>query len=171
LPADFICQSVPGIFPGELTVKTLPYPRALRAGLIVVAALVVASCSTADAGDPERLARLSQQLPPMSTESQEVSTCPASAGPANTLRLEGAQGESLRLAYFAGCGWKYLAVNREGVAAAGFSHTSFASRRAPDGSVLATREDPMTVFIDGPTGYTFAWTAESGWKFVGQLRP
>jgi hypothetical protein len=27
----------------------------------------------------------------------------------------------------------------------------------------------MAVFIDGPTGYTFAWTAEGGWKFVGHL--
>lgn len=139
-------------------------------GLIVVAAVAAVSCSTADAGDPERVARLIEQLPTPSTESQQVSTCPASEGPVNALRLEGAQGESLRLAYFAGCGWKYLAVNRDGVTRAGFSKTSFASRRAPDGSVLATREDPMTVFIDGPTGYTFAWTPEDGWKFVGQLQ-
>jgi hypothetical protein len=29
--------------------------------------------------------------------------------------------------------------------------------------------DPLTVFIDGPTGYTFVWTDTSGWKFVGYL--
>jgi hypothetical protein len=27
----------------------------------------------------------------------------------------------------------------------------------------------MAVFIDGPTGYTFAWNGDSGWKFVGQI--
>jgi hypothetical protein len=140
-------------------------------GLIVVASLAAVGCSTADAGDPERVASLIEKLPTPGIDSQAVLPCPASEGPANTLRLEGAQGESLRLAYFAGCGWKYLAVNRDGAAKAGFSKTSFAARRAPDGSVLATRQDPMTVFIDGPTGYTFAWTAEGKWEFVGQLRP
>jgi hypothetical protein len=37
----------------------------------------------------------------------------------------------------------------------------------------ATREqtgaDPLAVFVDGPTGYTFVYTAENGWKFVGYL--
>jgi hypothetical protein len=28
---------------------------------------------------------------------------------------------------------------------------------------------PMTVFIDGPTGYTCFWSRERGWKFVGRL--
>jgi hypothetical protein len=28
---------------------------------------------------------------------------------------------------------------------------------------------PTTVFIDGPTGYTYFWTPEIGWKFVGRV--
>ncbi|SAK67667.1 hypothetical protein AWB75_03257 [Caballeronia catudaia] len=30
-------------------------------------------------------------------------------------------------------------------------------------------ERPMTVFIDGPTGYTYVWMRDQGWKFVGRL--
>lgn len=29
--------------------------------------------------------------------------------------------------------------------------------------------DPVAVFVDGPTGYTFVWSADTGWKFVGPL--
>jgi hypothetical protein len=57
LPADFICQSYPDFSRGELTV-TIWYPHALRAvriGLIIVAALAGASCSTVAADYRERL--------------------------------------------------------------------------------------------------------------------
>ena len=30
-------------------------------------------------------------------------------------------------------------------------------------------ERPMTVFIDGPTGFTYVWTRDQGWKYVGRL--
>ncbi|SAK64061.1 hypothetical protein [Caballeronia ptereochthonis] len=30
-------------------------------------------------------------------------------------------------------------------------------------------ERPMTVFIDGPTGFTYVWMRDQGWKFVGKL--
>jgi hypothetical protein len=29
--------------------------------------------------------------------------------------------------------------------------------------------EPLTVFIDGPSGYTFVWTREGAWKFVGKI--
>ncbi|SAK59215.1 hypothetical protein AWB77_01949 [Caballeronia fortuita] len=28
---------------------------------------------------------------------------------------------------------------------------------------------PMTVFIDGPTGFTYVWMRDQGWKYVGKL--
>jgi hypothetical protein len=28
---------------------------------------------------------------------------------------------------------------------------------------------PSVVLIDGPTGYAFVWTRDSGWKFVGRV--
>lgn len=30
-------------------------------------------------------------------------------------------------------------------------------------------ERPMTVFIDGPTGFTDVWMRDQGWKYVGRL--
>jgi hypothetical protein len=27
----------------------------------------------------------------------------------------------------------------------------------------------MTVFIDGPTGFTYVWMRDQGWKYVGRL--
>lgn len=30
-------------------------------------------------------------------------------------------------------------------------------------------ERPMTVFIDGPTGFTYVWTRDQGWKYVGRI--
>lgn len=33
----------------------------------------------------------------------------------------------------------------------------------------SSSEQPMTVFIDGPTGFTYAWVTGHGWKFIGRL--
>ncbi|RZF24985.1 hypothetical protein EVC45_35940 [Paraburkholderia sp. UYCP14C] len=33
----------------------------------------------------------------------------------------------------------------------------------------ARSERPMTVLIDGPTGFTYVWVVDQGWKFVGRL--
>lgn len=153
--------------------NTVPSPRSLspsRIGIALVA-FAVASCSADEARGPQRVASLMKPLPAMSTESRDSSGCAASQGPANSIRLEGAHGESLQLAYFAGCGWKYIAANRNGVTEAGLARTAYDPASAPQGAGPATPEDPMTVFIDGPTGYTFAWTPAGGWKFVGHLRP
>ena len=30
-------------------------------------------------------------------------------------------------------------------------------------------DEPLTVFIDGPSGFTFVWDREGRWKFVGKI--
>jgi hypothetical protein len=30
-------------------------------------------------------------------------------------------------------------------------------------------KQPLTVFIDGPSGYTYVWMRDEGWKFVGRI--
>ncbi|HSL71620.1 MAG TPA: hypothetical protein VK864_15340 [Longimicrobiales bacterium] len=147
-------------------------PRSLsprRIGLALVA-FAVATCFADEARDPQEGASLTKQLPALSTESSGTTECDASQGPANTIRLAGAHGETLQLAYFAGCGWKYIAAHRN-VSPVSILKVGYRPAGAPqdEGSILP--EDPTTVFIDGPTGYTFAWTPAGGWKFVGQLRP
>ena len=32
-----------------------------------------------------------------------------------------------------------------------------------------TLERPLTVFVDGPTGFTFMYVLDEGWKFVGRI--
>jgi len=41
--------------------------------------------------------------------------------------------------------------------------------RAGASDTRAGGERPLTVFIDGPTGYAFVYLADEGWKFVGKV--
>ncbi|SAK76888.1 hypothetical protein AWB80_04527 [Caballeronia pedi] len=43
------------------------------------------------------------------------------------------------------------------------------ARITPASTEAQKDERPMTVFIDGPTGFTYVWMREQGWKFVGRL--
>jgi len=36
-------------------------------------------------------------------------------------------------------------------------------------SISTPMQSPLSVFIDGPTGYTFIYIQDAGWKFVGVL--
>jgi hypothetical protein len=84
------------------------------------------------------------------------------------LHFKDVDGNAVRLLYSPGEGWKYLdnraAEDTTSVASNALSPVSpaFAESRAP-------RVDPMTVFIDGPTGYAYVWTPDAGWKFVGSI--
>lgn len=39
--------------------------------------------------------------------------------------------------------------------------------RPPEGAI--PDGEPLTVFIDGPSGFTFVWDRDGGWKFVGKI--
>lgn len=137
---------------------------------LVLGAVIAAGCSADNSLAPERLASAMKQAPAMSAESGVAPTCRPSRGPVNSLHVEGGGGEDLRLAYFAGCGWKYLATDGTAhakmvVGKVAYDAISSTSDAVPD------RENPMTVFVDGPTGYVFGWTAVNGWQFVGHLQP
>lgn len=128
---------------------------------LALAAVAVVGCLSTEA-------RESQQAE-LALNTTDSSGC-VSSEPANSIRLEGSRGETLQLAYFAGCGWKYISANPN-ESLLGFMKAAFHSAGAPEAAVAAVMEDPTTVFIDGPTGYTFAWTPADGWKFVGRLKP
>lgn len=101
---------------------------------------------------------------------------PAAPGKAQsaplTLLLSGPKGEHSSLVYSASSGWrmqpgwKVEAANMPGES----RQTPVALPTAPEppaeGPTLAR---PLTVFLDGPTGFTFVYVADEGWKFVGQL--
>lgn len=57
-----------------------------------------------------------------------------------------------------------------GERATGLRDTALAAITASRADTTAVPlDEPLAVFIDGPTGFTFAWTSAAGWKFVGRM--
>jgi hypothetical protein len=97
---------------------------------------------------------------------------------AHTLVVKDVDGHTLKLVRSPGYGWRYqpdphaerITVNRT------FPQvelspvmSAHALEDAATERELGSHVDPLAVFIDGPTGYTFTWTGEGGWKFVGRV--
>jgi hypothetical protein len=127
---------------------------------VVAAAVTAASCS---AHDRTRDASY-MGLGPLPTVTAAPASVPCTAHSAvHTLSLRSPDNRALQLAYVSGCGWRLLADTTRGARA--FANVA----AAPAGNSVALMSEPMTVFIDGPTGYTFAWSRDEGWKFIGHL--
>jgi len=87
-----------------------------------------------------------------------------------TLLLSGPKGDRSALVYSADSGWRMQP---------GWEVTADADATQPLKVALpvppeppADRpalERPLTVFLDGPTGFTFIYLQDEGWKFVGQI--
>ena len=99
-------------------------------------------------------------------------TCAAAAFAQGTLaiRLSGPLGDRTTLVYSPDAGWRlhagWSAEDRSGPA------RSMVAAAGPSGVVIddgLRLEQPSTVFVDGPTGYTFIHVPEEGWKFVGRV--
>lgn len=91
-----------------------------------------------------------------------------SIGAANkplVLTLKGPSGDLSSLTYIDHDGWQLDERN----AAHGSSYarlTRASEERRIEASVT---ERPLSVLIDGPTGFTYVWVRDKGWKFVGQF--
>lgn len=79
---------------------------------------------------------------------------PQAQSPVPTIFLTGPRGDRFTLTYPAGAGWRLHAGWRAG------------DRSNVDPAPL---ERPLTVFLDGPTGNTFIYVLEEGWRFVGRV--
>lgn len=89
-----------------------------------------------------------------------------------TLLLSGPKGEHSTLVYSADSGWRMQPGwnVKADVAASGSRLTPVAMPIGSEAPAEApTQARPLTVFLDGPTGFTFVYVADEGWKFVGQL--
>ncbi|MDR6539465.1 hypothetical protein [Variovorax soli] len=88
-----------------------------------------------------------------------------------TLLLSGPAGEHSSLVYAADSGWRMQpGWNVKADAADGSRLTPAALATAPQPPAEAPAlVRPLTVFLDGPTGFTFVYVADEGWKFVGQI--
>jgi hypothetical protein len=99
---------------------------------------------------------------------------PRRAGRASplTLYMEDPSGNAFRLVRVEGSGWKYAEGWKSPDRASNslFRKMAFWSTTpAPVAKETVADEEPLTVFIDGPSGFTFVWNRDGGWKFVGKI--
>ena len=84
---------------------------------------------------------------------QGVPASPLAPSGAPAIFLDGLRGERSTLAYSPNAGWCLRA-----------------GWQARDRSTTAcSPEQPLTVYLDGPSGYAFIYSAAEGWKFVGRI--
>jgi hypothetical protein len=80
-----------------------------------------------------------------------------------TLVVKSASGSTSRLTYVENDGWQFDdsdASLKRGEARL----TPVTTQRGEPGA-----KQPLTVFIDGPSGFTYIWVRDEGWKFVGRI--
>jgi hypothetical protein len=92
---------------------------------------------------------------------------PARPGVPLTLYVQSPAGKAFRLVFSPSDGWR--APDGWGSAERATSAVRYAGPLTADGPADPAAANPLTVFVDGPTGYVFAWIPEVGWKFVGHL--
>lgn len=140
----------------------LDQPRIAR----TLAPIVLLAAATAQAGLPESTP-VAAGVPPTI---RQVAP-PRASAPVEplTLRLQGPEGDRLRLQRAPGSGWKTL----PGWDSAGrpeIRQVAYNGPGTPPAEEEADADDQLTVFIDGPSGYVFVWSAaKGGWKFVGAV--
>lgn len=95
---------------------------------------------------------------------------PAPQNSAPTIMLSGPTGDRLTLVHSPDAGWLlqagWVPGQDDSARPTKAVYSDVRSSEADDQSVL---ERPLTVFVDGPTGYTFIYLLDEGWKFVGKV--
>jgi hypothetical protein len=82
-----------------------------------------------------------------------------------TLFIEAPTGDTFRLIYRPDDGWRFAdrAVSPKPTEA------SLTPTDIPRPEESSAADEPLTVLIDGPTGFTYVWMRDAGWKFVGRI--
>jgi len=87
-----------------------------------------------------------------------------------TILISSPTGNQSRLVFSADDGWRFhpggSADRADGILSPAVVATT--SRALPNLEQPAI-ERPLTVFVDGPTGYTFIYVLNEGWRFVGRI--
>jgi len=148
--------------------KSFSYRMAFAAVGLGLAAITQVSDAALDrAGASEPTTTFGSEQVATATESRRVVH-----GPTFTLYVEDENGNPFRLIRVEGVGWKYA----DGWKGSGNSGTTmfrkiFFASTAPVTIPKANIPDtePLTVFIDGPSGFAFVYNPDTGWKFVGKI--
>jgi len=89
---------------------------------------------------------------------------------ATTLLIEDPDGNAFRLVHVDGAGWKYAAAKPAEASRSMFRKVALESKSEPQPKAAdVPADEPLTVFIDGPSGFTYVWNRDAGWTFVGKL--
>jgi hypothetical protein len=155
----------------RLSVKTQNMRRTLSAVLtgLSLAAMTQVSLAATDVANESQIAGVTatEQFTPTTT-AQPRGT---GRGSPLTLYMEDASGNPFRLVHVQDAGWKYAEGWKSPDRGAWlFRTTAFGSRTpAPATKAAVPDDEPLTVFIDGPSGFTYVWNRDDGWKFVGKI--
>lgn len=93
----------------------------------------------------------------------------ASSALAQTLLLSGPDGKPSTLVYSPDGGWRMHTgweAQAKSDAARPIKAVAMQPAQPGDGPLS---ERPLTVFVDGPTGFTYIYLFDQGWKFVGRI--
>jgi hypothetical protein len=131
---------------------------------VTLVAFAAFGCAADDPSSARKTASIAASLPAMNAANAGATPRCDARSAAHTLSLQDPEGAALQLAYVPGCGWQYLGQHSTRSSAMSAMQPIGASHAAAD-----QPENPLAVFIDGPTGYAFAWTREGGWKFIGHV--
>jgi hypothetical protein len=147
--------------------------RALSAALtgLALAAITQVSYAAGDVASQTQIADLK--------EAPQLAPAPAIAEPRRsgrgsplTLYMEDTNGNAFRLVHVQGTGWRYAeGWKSPNSADASLPHKVAlkSTTSAPPAKGATPEDEPLTVFIDGPSGFTFVWDREGKWKFVGKI--
>ena len=153
--------------------KALNMRRVLCAVLtgLALAAITQVSYAAADVASETQVASL--------TEGSQFALAPAIADPRRaargsplTLYMEDSDGNAFRLVHVQGTGWRYAeGWKSPNSADASLPHKVAlkSTTSAPPAKGATPDDEPLTVFIDGPSGFTFVWCREGGWRYVGVI--
>ena len=88
-----------------------------------------------------------------------------------TITLSGPKGDRLTLVHSPESGWELQAgwPAQRSDDSPRITRASFSDVRPTGADERPVLERPMTVFVDGPTGYTFVYLFDEGWKFIGEV--
>jgi hypothetical protein len=134
----------------------------------IVAAIVAVAAISCAASDRGSLPPATGSDPSPAQSDGAIGHACLGRAPTQVLSLRDAKDVPLNLAYIRGCGWRYLHVRQpmnQPLSEPGYMRVS---ETAPLSAATLSGE-PLTLFIDGPTGYTFVWSRDRGWKFVGEV--
>jgi hypothetical protein len=81
-----------------------------------------------------------------------------------TVFIQPPAGRTMRLTYSVSDGWHASTTRGAATQVAGAAYAIASQTEAEPET-----GQPMTVFIDGPSGFTYFWIPDVGWKFVGRV--